>query len=318
MLRRRIKVNAPAKVNLYLGVSTRVLNRFHAVDSIYHTVDLCDTLTFELYDGMPTSGVTVTCIPSLRVPQSDNLAYQAIYALAEALGREPVKAGQQLEVTIEKRIPPRAGLAGGSSDAAAALLACAALWHQDAQGDVCMQVASQLGSDVPFFLYGGCAYMTGKGDVLQRRYEPLDAAVVLINSGLGISTAQAYAAFDENPTFPESIQKMQIALAGSDEGRGRSSRRHNRVAAALHNNFEPTSRRLSPSVGAQLDWLMEQPLVQGATICGSGSACFAICESSVSAMSLAHQATDKGFKAWAQRLCSEGVTIVSDRSFGRR
>ncbi|NTU88481.1 MAG: 4-diphosphocytidyl-2C-methyl-D-erythritol kinase, partial [Actinobacteria bacterium] len=175
MIRRTIAVSSPAKVNLFLGVGERGDDGYHELETILQCLDFCDILTFELHDeGSKRGLISLTCTPSLEIPQENNLAYRATAAFVETFGCDPLPDGSGISIRIEKNIPSQAGFGGGSSNAAAALLACAKVWGIDPLGEECLRLARSLGADVPFFLYGGCAYMVGRGDILRGRIEPLD------------------------------------------------------------------------------------------------------------------------------------------------
>lgn len=313
MLKRRIIVKAPAKVNLYLGVSNRVVEGFHELETMYHSIDLCDTLTFELHDGAPVESerILLMCTPEVDVPLEENLVYKALCGLAKKAGRDIVSSDEQLRISVEKCIPEQGGLAGGSSDAAAALIALCALWGIDSCGDLCREAAGELGSDVPFFLYGGCAYMAGKGDKLCERLAPIEAPIVLVNDPTtGVSTAKAYQAFDTLSCLVPGADTMLAAL-------NESNNRVSCVAEALYNNLEPAARIVSPHLSVHLDWLAEQDGVKASLLSGSGSVAFALCDDDESARRIELAAIEKGLWAYATRTCAEGVQIISDELFQR-
>jgi 4-diphosphocytidyl-2-C-methyl-D-erythritol kinase len=146
-----VRVAAPAKVNLYLGVGPLMPDGYHAVDTVLHALELHDDVRVSAAPGFALS-----CHPDVGVPMADNLACRAAHALGEAFGR-PVNA----EVVLSKRIPHGAGLGGGSSDAAAVITGLARMWGVGPTDDRCVAAAATIGADVPFFLYGGAALMTG-------------------------------------------------------------------------------------------------------------------------------------------------------------
>ena len=175
-----------------------------------------------------------------------------------------------IDIAIEKRIPAGAGLAGGSSDAAA-VLAGLAHWASLPLDDPRLHaVARSLGADVPFFLYGGAALMRGRGDELVRRLPDVAFDVALVKPGVPVSTAAAYAR--STPTR---------SPLGDLTARRRRARRPGdlqALGAALSNNMTEASVSLVPEVGEALAWMQAQPGVLGALVAGSGSAVFAVCD----------------------------------------
>lgn len=160
---------APAKINLFLEILGKRPDHYHEIDTILHTVDLCDLLTFELIS--PEQGIHLLCSDPLVPKDESNLVLRAV-KLLEPHFPKPVG----LQITLEKRIPSNAGLGGGSSDAAITLLALNDLLSLQLPLSRLSVLAAQLGSDVPFFLWGGTARCTGRGE----QVEPLSIQGSLI------------------------------------------------------------------------------------------------------------------------------------------
>lgn len=148
-----ITLHAPAKVNLTLEVLGKRPDGYHEIRSLMQAIDLCDTLTVE-----PAQHIDIVC-PALDLPVENNLVTRAARLLAEATG-----CRKGARITVEKRIPAAGGLGGGSSDAAAALLGLNRLWSLGLSLARLADMASLLGSDVPFFVYGGTALAEGRGE----------------------------------------------------------------------------------------------------------------------------------------------------------
>src|SRR5215469_4609276 len=188
-----VTARAPAKVNLQLAVGPLRAHGYHDVVTVYHAVSLFDEVTVAPAD---TDSVVVTGEGAESVPADQtNLAAQAAKALAQAVG-PGCQDSPGLAIRISKRIPVAAGLAGGSADAAATLVACNELWRTGlSQADLC-ELAADIGSDVAFGLVGGTAVGVGRGE----RVTPALAAGtyhwVLAFAAGGLSTAQVYAACD--------------------------------------------------------------------------------------------------------------------------
>ena len=215
-----VTARAPAKVNLQLAVGPARAHGYHDVVSVYHAVSLFDEVTVAPADH---DSVSVTGEGADSVPADDsNLAVRAAAELLQAVGAG-AKDSPGLAIRITKRIPVAAGLAGGSADAAAALVACNELWRTGlSQAELC-ELAARIGSDVAFSLVGGTAIGVGRGE----RVTPALAAgtyhwVLAFATG-GLSTAQVYATCDR-------IRATRSRVDGSSQaavkpaGRTRSAR----------------------------------------------------------------------------------------------
>jgi 4-diphosphocytidyl-2-C-methyl-D-erythritol kinase len=188
-----VTVRAPAKVNLQLSVGPRRADGYHDLITVFHAVALFDELTARLTDrlGVSVSGEGAAAVP----PGRDNLAVRAVHALARETGmRRRGSPGVHLE--IRKRIPVAAGLAGGSADAAAALVACNELWRAGLTVRELCTVGAKVGSDVPFALTGGTAIGQGRGEQLTSALVTGSYHWVLAFAGRGLATADVYATYD--------------------------------------------------------------------------------------------------------------------------
>jgi 4-diphosphocytidyl-2-C-methyl-D-erythritol kinase len=277
-----VQLRAPAKLNLSLAVLARRPDGFHEIESLMVPVTLHDTLRVRRTDT-PDIVLRVSWGGRLAsaegralardVPSDDrNLVVRAARALAAAAG---VTAG--LEIDLVKEIPSGAGLGGGSSDAAATLMAAAQAWGLDWPREKLAAVAAEIGSDVPWFFAGGPAIARGRGE----RVEPVAGlhawpAVIACPAG-GLSTAAVYAGCTPSMARHGDAARLATALAGGG------------LAAAIpfmHNDLEPPARQASADVDALLETLARA----GATaprLTGSGSACFAICRTLTEARGIA-------------------------------
>jgi 4-diphosphocytidyl-2-C-methyl-D-erythritol kinase len=175
-------LRCPAKINLWLKVLGRRRDGYHEIESLLHTVDLTDTLWLEPRQ----KHITIRC--SVReLENSDNLVWRA----AKLLRRE-TKQGEGVHVVLRKRIPIAAGLGGGSSNAAASLCGLNKLWSLGLERRQLETYASRLGSDVPFFVRGGCALARGRGEVLTPLPRLSTAWVVIVNPLFPLSAGQVY------------------------------------------------------------------------------------------------------------------------------
>jgi 4-diphosphocytidyl-2-C-methyl-D-erythritol kinase len=228
-----VTARAPAKVNLQLAVGPARANGYHDVVTVYHAVSLFDEVTVAPAE---TDSVTVTGEGADGVPADDtNLAARAVAALMRAAG-PGVKDSPGLAIRISKRIPVAAGLAGGSADAAAALVACNELWRTGLSQAELAELAATVGSDVAFGLVGGTAIGVGRGE----RVTPALAAGtyhwVLAFAAGGLSTAQVYAACDRIRAARagrDAAPATARAAAGPDAGRRRVTGKQSGVATRV-------------------------------------------------------------------------------------
>lgn len=277
------KIISPAKVNLVLAVGEKQESGFHEVQTIMHSLALHDTLSMRRFDDEGSGDglqVMLKCessftIDPLLIKAEENIAYKAVVELAKALGRTQ---DETIEMILNKVIPAEAGLGGGSSNAAAALVGAATLWGVGVEDERVQEVASHLGADVSFFLKGGCARLSGKGDVFEVQLEPRSGFVLLVRPDAGVSTGKAYAAFDEDPVLPSSEYLSSIAAldAAAD--------------VSLYNNLEKAACSVTPVVAQVLEWGRAAAGEENVVLCGSGSAVCCIfdnyqaaCEASVEA-----------------------------------
>lgn len=277
------KIISPAKVNLVLAVGEKQESGFHEVQTIMHSLALHDTLSMRRFDDEGSGDglqVMLKCessftIDPLLIKAEENIAYKAVVELARALGRTQ---DETIEMILNKVIPAEAGLGGGSSNAAAALVGAATLWGVGMEDERVQEVASRLGADVSFFLKGGCARLSGKGDVFEAQLEPRSGFVLLVRPDAGVSTGKAYAAFDEDPVLPSSEYLSSIAAldAAAD--------------VSLYNNLEKAACSVTPVVAQVLEWGRAAAGEENVVLCGSGSAVCCIfdsyqaaCEASVEA-----------------------------------
>ena len=277
------KIISPAKVNLVLAVGEKQESGFHEVQTIMHSLALHDTLSMRRFDDEGSGDglqVMLKCessftIDPLLIKAEENIAYKAVVELAKALGRTQ---DETIEMILNKVIPAEAGLGGGSSNAAAALVGAATLWGVGVEDERVQEVASRLGADVSFFLKGGCARLSGKGDVFEAQLEPRSGFVLLVRPDAGVSTGKAYAAFDEDPVLPSSEYLSSIAALDAA------------VDVSPYNNLEKAACSVTPVVAQVLEWGRAAAGEENVVLCGSGSAVCCIfdsyqaaCEASVEA-----------------------------------
>ena len=255
----RVTVLAPAKLNLFLEVLGRRADGYHDIESLMVTVDLCDTLTFEAGDS---GRIEFTCDDASLPTGSENLVVRAAESLRAAFGLD-----RGARIHLGKVIPAQAGLAGGSSDAAATLVGLTRLWGLDVPPDRFDALAADLGSDVPFFRHGPAAICRGRGERVEPLALPGALHFVLVCPPVGVSTVAAYRQVGP-PGRPRAIDGIAAALAsGRTEALGRE----------FFNRLQPAAESLVPSLAAVRDALANLgPSLDGHLMSGSGSSYFGL------------------------------------------
>lgn len=254
-----VRVRVPAKVNLYLGVGALRRDGFHELVTVFHAVNLVDEVRARPATGLQLrlSGEGAETLPT----GPDNIAWRAAALLAE---HAEVAPDALLE--IHKAIPVAGGMAGGSADAAATLLACSTLWQTGTSKPELLRLAAELGSDVAFGLVGGTALGTGRGEVLAPALTTATLHWVFALADFGISTAEAYRELDRQRAAsgparaPGAPDALLDALRAGDP---------HRLAATLSNDLERAARHLAPTLDETLAVGRELGALAG-IVCGSG------------------------------------------------
>lgn len=271
-----VTVRVPAKVNLVLSVGPVREDGYHEVATLLHAVSLHDEVIARPADdiSVTTEGTQADLVPD----DESNLAVRAARALAEYAG---VQSGAHLHV--RKDIPVAGGLAGGSADAAGALLACDALWDTGLGRAELAVLAARLGSDVPFALAGGTALGSGRGEQLTPvMVGGLFHWVIAIADG-GLSAPSVYAELDRLRAGGRAVRRPEVrhsALTALRAGDAEA------LGAVLHNDLQEAACHLAPRLRATLDTGMELGAL-GAMVSGSGPTCVFLVADSESALDLA-------------------------------
>ncbi|SDP39115.1 4-diphosphocytidyl-2-C-methyl-D-erythritol kinase [Pedococcus dokdonensis] len=277
-----VTVRVPAKVNLELLVGAPRPDGYHPLATVFHAVNLFDEVTVTT---APEWGIAVSGPQALGVPvDGTNLAARAAQRLAEVGGvDEPV------HITIRKDIPVAGGMAGGSADAAATLVACDHLWGTGLSRSELEELAAGLGSDVPFLLGGGTAMGSGRGEVLAPVLARGSYHWVFALSEGGLSTPAVYAECDrlrgDRPVpEPSPSPEMMTALRSGDA---------RALGAALSNDLQAAAISLMPALGDVLDAGLEFGAL-GGVVSGSGPTVAFVAESNEAALDLAVSLTASG------------------------
>jgi 4-diphosphocytidyl-2-C-methyl-D-erythritol kinase len=271
-----VTARVPAKVNLQLAVGPARADGYHDLVTVFHAVSLYDEVTVSPADK---DSVTVTGEGARQVPRDrSNLALAAAAALAAAVG-PGIRDTPGVAIRIKKRIPVAAGLAGGSADAAAALVACNELWRAGLSQQDLAGIAGELGADVTFALVGGTAIGLGKGEQVTPALVAGSYHWVLAFAGDSLSTADVYAACDRIRAAGDGKQAGPAQAAGT----GAHSVSNALLAALragdpaavgrhLSNDLQPAALSLRPGLGLALT-AGEEFGALGAIVSGSGPTC---------------------------------------------
>ena len=237
-----VTVRAPAKINVHLSVGALRSDGFHNLSTVFHAVGLYDELTVRRADTMI---IRVTGEGADQVPtDGTNLAARAACLLAERTGNDPA-----VEIAINKGIPVAGGCAGGSADAAAALVGCAALWGADLPAEELTELAAELGSDVPFALRGGTALGAGRGERLTQVLGGGSYSWVLALADGGLSTPAVYDRLDQQRALGlvsvagDPAEVLTALRRGTPEALGR----------VLSNDLQPAAIAMKPVLRRLLD-----------------------------------------------------------------
>jgi 4-diphosphocytidyl-2-C-methyl-D-erythritol kinase len=250
-------VRAYAKINLSLKVLNRRLDGFHEIRTVFQTVGLADTLDFAFAPGR---GVSISLDDGLGIP--DNLVERAARSFFEETGTTG-----RLEVVLRKKIPMGGGLGGGSSDAAATLLALAGLCGRRAPIEVLARLAASLGSDVPFFLHGGTALGLGRGEELYPLPDLKPLPVLILAPPFQVSTPEAYRALGR-PDLTSGVPAPKLDSFQAFVWSGLSG-------PLSENDFEGPVFNLHPELRRWRDRLFRLG-AHAARLSGSGAALFGV------------------------------------------
>jgi 4-diphosphocytidyl-2-C-methyl-D-erythritol kinase len=282
-----ITVRVPGKVNLYLAVGDRREDGYHELTTVFHAVSLLDEVTVRNADvlSLEMVGEGADSLPA----DERNLAWQAAELMAEHVGRAP-----DVAITVEKSIPVAGGMAGGSADAAAVLVAMNSLWELGVPRRDLHTLAARLGSDVPFALHGGTALGTGRGEELATVLARSTFHWVLAFADGGLSTPAVFAEMDRlreskdgDRSLPPALEDPEPVLAALASGDPAA------LAPLLGNDLQPASLSLDPGLRRTLRAGTEAGALAG-IVTGSGPTCAFLCASASSAVDIASELAGAG------------------------
>lgn len=251
---------APAKINLGLDALYKRNDGYHELEMIMASVDLADRLAFEL---LPENKIIIETDSSFLPVDRRNHVYQAAELLKNTFG-----ITQGVKVYIEKRIPVAAGLAGGSSDCAAALRGLNRLWKLDLSLTELAEIGSKIGSDVPYCVHGGTAFVTGRGERIEFLPSMPQCWVVLVKPKMSVSTSTIFSSLSFNSIEHPDINGLKQAVETDD---------YHLMANTIGNALEGVTIKRHPVVQQIKDRMMKYG-ADAALMSGSGPTVFALCE----------------------------------------
>ena len=277
-----VTVRVPGKVNLYLAVGDRREDGYHELTTVFHAVSLLDEVTVRNADvlSLELVGEGAHTLPT----DERNLAWQAAELLADHVGRAP-----DVSIMIDKTIPVAGGMAGGSADAAAVLVAMNSLWELNLPRRDLRLLAAQLGSDVPFALHGGTALGTGRGEELATVLSRNTFHWVLAFANGGLLTRSVFAELDRlrdaaDPPRLEEAGPVLAALAAGDP---------EQLAPLLGNELQSAAVSLDPALQRTLSAGLQAGAL-AAIVSGSGPTCAFLCASAAAAIDVGTELSGAG------------------------
>ena len=309
---REIVASAPGKVNLHLGVGEARADGYHDLVSVFHAVDRREVVRL-LIDGDPVDGPVVASMrtaffvdqPDEDIDGPGNLAWRAVEAVVARAG----VAVPRVHIEVDKHVFVAGGMAGGSADAAAALVAANALvakYGDPLTTEALHDLAAQLGADVPFSLMGGTALGTGRGDELVEMLSRGRLHWVFVNPKIGIPTGRAFSLLDDlrhgNPALVPHLNPTALSQAlTSDEV--------SRVAAALHNDLEAAALTMRPVLKRVLEAAGRTG--RRALVSGSGPTVAVLCDNADAAHAAAGQLAEQfgGYEVFVAEGPDRGAVV---------
>ena len=258
-----IRLPSFAKINLSLRVLGKRPDGYHEINTTLQTISLHDDLLFE----RNVSGEISLACDNPEIPLgADNLVVRAALSL-----KDHYSADAGVDIRLHKRIPAKAGLGGGSSNAAVTLLALNALWQINASALDLSAIAADLGADVPFFLHGGSAKGTGSGTTLMPLPDAEVMHLIVVHPRVSVSTAEAYEALNS----PALTSNNPIPILAGSPNEGQFSKLNPRSVPELENDFESVIFDMEPEIKRAKSALITAG-AQSALLAGSGSSVFGI------------------------------------------
>lgn len=310
---RTVTATAPGKVNLHFAVGALAGDGYHSVSSIYQALDLTESVSLSASaDDESHIFVTGSLKPEqLALVPTDgvNLVVKAVTLAAELAGIERLRA---LNFHIDKHVPVAGGMAGGSADAAAALLAAVEKFHLEISTDALVAASVKLGADVPFALLGGTAIGTGRGEELRQLELARPLHFVMITAADGLKTPAVYAELDrQRAQQGQDPKSVEVPAEPSEFIHALANGDFESIATLIHNDLEPAAIALMPDLEFTIA-AAERFGAARAFVSGSGPTVAALAESAEAAQELATKLTEANFSVVACSSTNNGAELLKD------
>lgn len=310
---RHYSLTAPAKINLHLEIVGDRADGYHELVMVLQGIGLADRI--DLYAGS-TQDIHLHCEHPDVPLGADNIAYKAAQLMCQEYPQVYAQYGG-LEISIDKKIPVAAGLAGGSTDAAAVLVGINLLWKLGLTQPELQTLASQLGSDIPFCLEGGTALALGRGEEISP-LDDLDEATIILakHRNLYVSTAWAYQTYRQHfgesyLQQPEQIEPRRKQAHSASLVSAIAEKDYSKIGQLLYNDLEKVVFPAYPEVEALKLAFQQENEVLGAMMSGSGPTVFALCSPSANAETIVSNVrakiNDPKLEFWITELTSSGI-----------
>jgi 4-diphosphocytidyl-2-C-methyl-D-erythritol kinase len=280
-----LKLRSFGKINLALSVLGKRTDGYHEIQTVFQTVDLCDELEFR-----SSARIELRCEGLRDIGQEDNLVWKAADRLAAFCG-----TNLGVSIVLKKRIPAGAGLGGGSGNAAATLLGLRRFWNLQLADSGLRPIAEKLGSDVPFFLEGGTALGTGRGEQIHPLPDVPAKHLVIIFPGVQVPTAEAYRSLNLGLTSAREDHRIQ-RLIGQVEA-------HAGCLTGIFNDFEASIPAAYPPI-REAKAFLEQRGATAALLSGSGSSVFGFFSDEESAFAAARDVSRPDWRVFPAKTLS--------------
>ncbi len=269
-----------AKINWFLRILGKRADGFHELCTVFQTISLKDRLTFSENEEL-----ILTCDKNYIPLNEQNLIIKAAHIIREKYG---LKTGAKIH--LEKNIPAPGGLGGGSSNAATAILGLLKLWDVKIPFEETLQIAGKIGSDVPFFLFGGTALGTGRGTEIFQVAEISEKFLLIVTPPVNVSTAEAFSRLNA-PDLTNDASKSNLQICRNE------ARTLNLRQSVLINDFETSVFQTAPEIKRVKDELLESGAIQ-ALLSGSGASIFAIFDNEETRQT-AQKAIERNWRSFA-------------------
>jgi 4-diphosphocytidyl-2-C-methyl-D-erythritol kinase len=276
-----MRLSSPAKINLFLYVTGKRADGYHTLQTLMCGVDLCDTITLSFGKGETTCECSQPEIPS----GAANIAHRAAELFFTRMGKKGDDRHESVAIFIEKRIPPGAGLGGGSSNAASVLLALNRHFGHPMSQETLLSMGASLGADVPFFIYGRPALARGIGELLEPAPLIPPFRIVIVYPGVALSTESVYKNLKLGLTNHEKENKKILFNRGTFD-----------PVLHLHNDLEAAAMAICPDIGMVKEALSAVG-ADGVLMSGSGSAVFGVFFDGLRAAA-AERSLSRRYSAW--------------------